>query len=53
MIALNALYGISEDSSLVDRWNCAYLEDPKKMQPKIMTTTTVRISALRGSFSVG
>jgi hypothetical protein len=31
----------------------AYLEDPKKMQPKQITTTTVKISAFSGSLRVG
>jgi len=53
MIALNALYGISQNSCSMDNENCFHLEDPRKMQPKIMTTTTVKISAFKGSFKVG
>lgn len=46
MIALNALIGQPGFHLLGEAF---YLEEPRKIQPKQMTTTTVKIKALRGN----
>lgn len=48
---MNALDSVSYYCAIVG--DDDYLEEPRKMHPNAMTTTTLRMSALRGNLSVG
>ena len=51
-MALKALWIVSSATSTSKNQTEIYLEEPKKIQPKMMTKIVVRYSAFRGSPSL-
>lgn len=51
IIALNALIG--QLNSYILKREIVHLEEPRKIHPKQMTTTTVKMRAFRGNLRVG